>query len=170
MTTTTEPTSLDVPEELPMEPSGVDYEGLRAFQAYCYAASRQRGFHKMPDRLKREVEALRASGDPEDAKFADYLEDTETGNRQMLIVGEIIEAHEEIRAGHQDDETYYAAGAKHPDDGSLQKPEGVPSEYADAFIRLMDECGKKNIDLAAAVKEKLDYNNTRSPLHGGKRF
>lgn len=162
----TEPT----PEDLPMEPSAVDYEALRAFQDYCYAASRQRGFHKMPDRLKREVARLRATGDPADAQYADYLEDVETGNRQMLIVGEVIEAHEEIRAGHPDNEIYYAAGVKHPDDGSLQKPEGVPSEYADVFIRLMDECGKAGIDLAAAVKEKLDYNNTRSPLHGGKRF
>lgn len=163
-------TTLDTPEDLPMEPSGVDYEGLRAFQAYSHAASRQRGFHKMPDRLKREVAKLRSSGDSDDAQFADYLEDIETGNRQMLMVSELAEGHEEVRAGHPDNETYYAAGAKHPDDGSLQKPEGVPSEYADVFIRLMDEAGKAGIDLAAAVQEKLEYNNTRSPLHGGKRF
>jgi hypothetical protein len=156
--------------DLPIEPSGVDYEALRAFQDYCYQASRARGFHQQPDRLKVEVARLRATGSTEDASFANYLEDIETGNRQMLIVGELSEGHEEIRGGHPDDETYYAAGAKHPDNGILQKPEGVPSEYADVFIRLMDECGKAGIDLAAAVKEKLEYNNTRSPLHGGKRF
>lgn len=157
-------------DELPMEPSGVDYEALRAFVDYCYAASRQRGFHRLPDRHKQEIARYRATGDPDDAAYADYLEDIETGNRQMLFVGEAAEAHEEVRAGHPDHETYYAAGVKHPDNGALQKPEGVPSEYADIFIRLCDECGKAGIDLAAAVKEKLDYNNTRSPLHGGKRF
>lgn len=158
------------PEQLPMAPSGVDYEALRAFQEYCHLASRQRGFHKMPDRHKREIARLRATGNPDDAAYADYLEDIETGNRQMLIVGELGEAHEEVRAGHPDTETYYAAGAKHPDNGTLQKPEGVPSEYADVFIRLMDEAGKAGIDIADAVKEKLEYNDTRMPLHGGKRF
>lgn len=157
-------------EAVPMEPSGVDYEALRAFQDYCHLASRQRGFHKMPDRHRQEIIRLRATGDPEDEAYANYLEDIETGNRQMLIVGELGEAHEEVRGGHPDQETYYAAGVKHPDNGSLQKPEGVPSEYADVFIRLMDECGKAGIDIADAVREKLAYNNTRSPLHGGKRF
>lgn len=155
---------------LPMAPTGVDFEGIRTIQEYCHAAARFRGFHKMPDRLAQEVARYRATGDADDAAYADYLEDIETGNRQMLIASEVFEAHEEIRGGHPDNEIYFAAGVEHPDDGSLQKPEGVGTEYADAFIRLCDEAGKVGIDLATEVQRKLRYNDTRRPMHGGKKF
>ena len=164
------PTTDETIDVLPIAPTGVDFEGLRTLQHYCHVASRVRGFHKMPDRHKREIARLRATGDADDAQYADYLEDIETGNRQMLIAGEVFEAHEEIRAGHSDDEIYFVGGVEHPDDGTLPKPEGVGAEYADAFIRLCDESGKVGIDLAQEVKRKLAYNDTRHPMHGGKRF
>lgn len=50
------------------------------------------------------------------------------------------------------------------------KPEGVPSELADVVVRIADICGLYKIDLAAAVEEKLTYNESRPHRHGGKRL
>lgn len=50
-------------------------------------------------------------------------------------------------------------------------------EAADVFIRLMDYCGWRQLDIAAAVAEKLRYNMTRKDhtnaarlAAGGKKF
>lgn len=48
------------------------------------------------------------------------------------------------------------------------KPEGVPSEFADIIIRVLDMCGHWNIDIQAAVEEKEAFNRTREYRHGGK--
>lgn len=53
--------------------------------------------------------------------------------------------------------------------GYEAKPEGFPSEIADAFIRLADLCGYLNIDIDTEVKLKMAYNETRSYRHGGKK-
>lgn len=49
------------------------------------------------------------------------------------------------------------------------KPEGIPSELADIIIRVLDICGYHRIDIAAAIADKMAYNETRSHRHGGKR-
>lgn len=83
-------------------------------------------------------------------------------NDQLLLaVTEIAEATEELRAGHAPNELRFS------DNG---KPEGVPSEIADVFIRLAHMCGAHKIDIGTAVVEKLRYNLTRPHRHGGKRF
>jgi hypothetical protein len=51
----------------------------------------------------------------------------------------------------------------------VSKPEGVGSEMADIFIRLMDEVDRSGIDLEWEVTRKLAYNRTRGHRHGGKR-
>src|SRR3546814_6752737 len=51
----------------------------------------------------------------------------------------------------------------------VSKPEGVGSEMADIFIRLMDEVERSGIDLEWEVTRKLAYNRTRGHRHGGKR-
>ena len=38
----------------------------------------------------------------------------------------------------------------------------VEVELADALIRILDFAGMKGYDLGGAVREKLDYNRTRS--------
>lgn len=81
-----------------------------------------------------------------------------------LITTEVAEAIEEVRHGHPMTETYYKTG---PDDDPT-KPEGVPSELADSFIRILDLCDAYDIDLAAAFVEKLNHNATRGTHHGGK--
>jgi NTP pyrophosphatase (non-canonical NTP hydrolase) len=45
---------------------------------------------------------------------------------------------------------------------------GIPSELADIIIRVMDIGGLYGIDIDKAVKEKLQYNESRPYRHGGK--
>lgn len=48
------------------------------------------------------------------------------------------------------------------------KPEGIPSELADIIIRVLDVCGFHGIDIAAAIADKMAFNETRQYRHGGK--
>jgi hypothetical protein len=48
------------------------------------------------------------------------------------------------------------------------QPEGIPTELADAIIRILDVCAYHKIDIAAAVADKMAYNETREHRHGGK--
>lgn len=80
------------------------------------------------------------------------------GNRIMLAVGELVEAHEELRSGKPD--VYL---------GPDGKPEGVTVELADAVIRIADFVGETDRDLVEAIPLKAEYNKTRSRMHG-KQF
>ena len=64
----------------------------------------------------------------------------------------------------------FALDPKDPldDDNNLRKPEGVPSELADALIRILDYADKRNINLQRATIHKLRFNKTRGFRHGGK--
>jgi len=84
----------------------------------------------------------------------------------MLIVSEISEALEEYRNGKPCSFIYI--DDFRPDELN-NKPEGFPIELADAVIRIMDLCGYLNIDLEAAITQKMDYNATRPYRHGGKK-
>lgn len=50
----------------------------------------------------------------------------------------------------------------------FRKPEGIAVELADCIIRILDYCGKENIDIEEIVKMKHEYNKTRLYKHGGK--
>ena len=82
---------------------------------------------------------------------------TYLGNKLMLIVGEVSEAHEELRKNTDPRHTYYR------EDG---KPEGVAFELADVLIRVFDLAFAIGVDLDAAVAEKAAYNATRPAKHG----
>ncbi|MCX7858389.1 MAG: hypothetical protein N2513_10515 [Deltaproteobacteria bacterium] len=50
------------------------------------------------------------------------------------------------------------------------KPEGIAIELADCIIRILDYCGKENIDIEEAIRIKHEYNKTRPYRHGGKQI
>lgn len=81
------------------------------------------------------------------------------GQQMMNIIGEVSEAWEEYRNGYDPDFIYNEDG----------KPEGIPIEFADAIIRLLDTCAYYDIDIEQAIKLKMAYNKTRPYRHGGKK-
>ena len=80
-----------------------------------------------------------------------------------LIHSEVSEMLEGLRKGLPDDHLPHRSAEE--------------VEAADVFIRLVDYCGARKIDLAAAVTEKMHYNETRADhkpdargVAGGKKF
>ncbi len=93
------------------------------------------------------------------------------GDVISLCHSELSEALEEYRAGNEG--IYYKS-----EDGRVSreqseefpKPEGIPIEFADVIIRILDFCGREGIDIAEAIAIKNAYNETRPYRHGGKRM
>ena len=132
---------------------------LRTLQASIGAANAAKGFHQEGDRLR--VRAARATlmGPEPAANLRNYY-----ANKLLLVVSEVVEAHDELRKGLAIDETYYPTycdGATGP-----FKPEGVESEIADVVIRCFDFADEAGLDLAAMIREKLLFNASREKLHG----
>jgi hypothetical protein len=156
-------------------------DALRDLQQTCGEAAASKGFHD--DRPTEPLESASVRTSNLTAKqYAGRLRDWQ-GNKLMLIVSEVVEAHDEIRSGHAADETYYPSHtpgcdlADHnaygmPGDAPactcLAKPEGVPSEIADAVIRCLDFAYTEGFDLASIIAEKLAYNASREHMHGKK--
>lgn len=53
-------------------------------------------------------------------------------------------------------------------DAGLAKPCGIPTELADAVIRILDTCEVNGIDLGFEIERKMAYNETRAIRHGGR--
>lgn len=150
-------------------PDRNDLAALNRIAAACRAASNAKGFGEEGNRIR--AEAAIPTSDPRHTAATSTLA-AYYGNRLMLIVGEVAEAHEEIRAGHPVNHLYHSGEpTTHPEYGPIAgKPEGVPSEIADIIIRCFDFAQETGIDLAAVIEEKLAYNATRAHKHGGKAF
>lgn len=139
-------------------------DALTELQEHVGSVNREHGFRDYTDSVRHDPEALVRV----------------QANALLLIVGEAIEAHEELRAGRPSHQTYYSGGfdmgtteseqRKRVDRaGRLRKPEGVPSEIADIVIRCLDFADAHGFNLGEIIAEKLAYNETR-PFKHGKRF
>lgn len=53
--------------------------------------------------------------------------------------------------------------------GEGGKPEGIAVEMIDCIIRILDWCGKENVDVTEILREKHEYNRKR-PYKHGKEF
>ena len=140
---------------------------LRTLQASIGAANAAKGFHDEGDLLRFEVAnpflgkstGADAMARSDAANLRNYY-----ANKLLLVVSEVVEAHDELRKGRAVDETYYPTycdGATGP-----FKPEGVESEIADVVIRCFDFADEAGLDLAAMIREKLLFNASREKLHG----
>ena len=92
-----------------------------------------------------------------------WWEEGERNHAEMIALmhSELSEALEELRKGYDPTYVYYR------EDG---KPEGVGMELADTIIRILDYCYFAGIDMDSMMREKMEFNKTRSYRHGGKSF
>jgi NTP pyrophosphatase (non-canonical NTP hydrolase) len=101
------------------------------------------------------------------------------GDAIANIHGEVSEAFEEYRNGHKLNKIYTQCEMEEIKERGgggcgvckycpANKPEGIPIEFADIIIRLLDSCAEYGIDIDAAIKVKMAYNETRPIKHGGK--
>lgn len=67
-------------------------------------------------------------------------------------------------------ESYYRDITEIDDFRANEKPEGIATELADCIIRILDYCGKENIDIERIIQVKHEYNKTRPYRHGGKKL
>lgn len=112
-----------------------------------------------------------------DKGFLDIIPPRTFGDQLMLIVSELAEALEEFRAGKRVNEIYFSGlcTCKEEDEcckycGQIPKPEGIPVELADAVIRIGQLAESCEFDLNGVCKLKMDYNDSRPALHGGKKL
>lgn len=105
-----------------------------------------------------------------DKGWWDTQESRNFGDLIALVHTELSEAYEEYRNGHKIAERYYdnTRCVRTSDNQLLPKPEGVPSELADAMIRLFDMFGYYGIDIEDVLIEKHLYNLSRPYRHGNK--
>lgn len=94
----------------------------------------------------------------QNAKVHGWWEEERSFAEQIALMhSELSEALEEYRDNKDMKEVYFE---------NQTKPCGIPIELADTVIRIFDTCGRYGIDLAEAIRIKMEYNKTRPYKHG----
>lgn len=155
---------------------------LNAIQLRIGEANAEKGFHERGDFLRATLAEAEAHGTARyglslefwRATLNDYI-----ANRLLLVVSEVVEAHDEIRTGRTVGEVYYPTWQKAADASDDPagfpfelgkfKPEGFLSEIVDAGIRLHDLAEEFTLPAPEMTQEKLAYNSTR-PFKHNKKF
>ena len=109
-----------------------------------------------------------------------WNEKREMGTLLMLCVSELTEAMEADRRGkYANLESYEKESNYVSKYGFEKKPSEIfernikdsfEDELADTIIRILDLCGAMNIDIEKHIELKMEYNESRSKMHGGKKY
>lgn len=118
-----------------------------------YATAEEKGFHPapLPEPTTLEEALVQLRDLKRQLQVAYFFQ------RMMLVVTECVEAVEGRRKDQPTDRNVTGPGVK---------PEGIPSELADVFIRLGDVCKEFQVPITEAIREKMAFNKTRQFRHG----
>lgn len=175
---------------------GQAFEGLRLIAKQCWQTSDDKGWHqekKVYANLKialgaipgligdrpGAVELLTQAIEPAlGVMGGERTKGVPVMSKLMLICTEVAEAAEVFRNAKlfQRLDTCYEAGDEKGTyfldyvdrEQRPAKPEGFGSELADIVIRVFDLAEDLGIDLAAEIKRKMHFNESRAYRHGGK--
>lgn len=113
---------------------------INALVIEAHEIAREHGFYEAEDEIDFALRGIHAE------QLASQAQARILNGKLMGVVGELAEAHEEVRNG---DRT------------------ALVEELADAFIRLADLCGALEVeDMAAVITQKMAFNRGRLRYHG----
>lgn len=160
-----------------MEYNGLQRLTVSGWQVAADKNMRAHGFKDLSPR-RQQLQSVLNSLDPEERLNSNFVEafkqkvlylwdaeeaDHQRARRLLLLIGEVSEAYEEIRAGHAPADVYY-----HEQPDGTRKPEGYGVELADVALRLADIAESDGLDLGGLMAEKHVFNEKRPYKHGKK--